>query len=727
MKKFQILLAAAALMTVAACTQKEDFPEPVPGTSYVLEGTVATPGFTWETMSSVGLYSAMPEVKAQNLECKIEGWAATNLIDAETGEKIPYTPSKYEGEGTACFNTPALDLVKGENSFLVYTPYDAELTYLNGVIYGLEVAQDQKMPTVNVASPCFAYGDCKGIPGVDKTFKFELNPACAMAKISVTSDEFAAKGYGLSKVTIFDKEGTAALGGAFDVNIEKGEAKTLESYSKVATTITKTVALTSGAEQNAYIQIMPGDFTGKELCIVLEFTGAAGKVTIPVTKNDLKFNVGETTEIKIENVKASDCSIPWYCAEESRLTSGEGYAYGDANTYFIQCKNGQTWNGATYAENSEIPNEVTIDFRARGDFFSAVDPTGAEFEWFKTKNGTVYTPRVADYAASNVTIDGKFSFTVNAANYTVTVKNEGAFAGAPILLMKKDGKVLWAWTFWNVAADGTKIEPVQVGDYKLANLSIGQPTTNYEKWVANKTSASNPDPVFRFTNLYQWGRPMPIYWTTYWTLDYINGSGTGNVPAIEGGNADGPTLTFAQTLEMPVGLIVARPDDVNLPHIHSSANRASIWGAPAGGDVTKLKPEEAKGTKSIYDPCPKGWRIADYYALDALVSASKTVNRDNGTVGYMVNGVLFENAGYGNGKTTASAGGRLATMGGGNTGKVANCGHGVFWSNYLGSDTSNQPKAYYANITASADSNKMASYNGSISAPVRCQLDEENR
>lgn len=724
MKKSTIILAAAALVALACTPEGPDYPVPEPGTKYVLEGTVATPGFAWETMSSVGLYSNMTEVKAQNLECKIDGWANTNLVDEETGEKVPYTPSQYEGMATACFNTPEMDLIQGENSFIVYTPYDPEMVFLKGVIYGLEVSDNQTMPTVDMAAACFAYGECKGIPGVDKTFKFELNPACAMAKVSVTSSELAAKGYGLSKVTIYDENGEAALGGAFDVNIEKGEVKTLECYSNVSATVKKTKPMENGKEQSIYIQIMPGDFSATELMLVLEFTGEAGKVTIPVKKSGLSFEVGQTTEIKFEDVKSSDCNIPWFCAEESRLTSGLGYAYGDANTYFIQCKNGKTWNGATYAENSNIPDEVVIDYRARGDFFAAEDPTGATFEWFTLQSGALYAPRTASYAANGTAItNDSFTITPDPSNYTVKVKNVSAFAGAPILLMKKNDKVLWAWTFWNIAADGTEVKAIDVDGFKLANMNIGQPTTNGEKWVLN-LNGTKPDPLFRFDHMYQWGRPMPVFWNSYWSIDWYYGDNlpeakTGNVPAVQG------PLSLAQSLEMPVGLILARPDDTNLPHWDSDENRASLWGAPAGGDIAKLTAEEAQGTKSIYDPCPKGWRVADYYALDALNKASKTESRTNGLVGFTTAGSLFLNSGYGNGKTATN--GRLATMGGGDTGAVANCGHGVYWSNYLGGNSSNQPRAFYFNITASASSSKMASYNGSISAPVRCQVDEANR
>ena len=55
MKKYLIL--SAALFAVIACEKDKapSYPVPEAGTSYVLEGTVNTEGFTWKTNSVVGL------------------------------------------------------------------------------------------------------------------------------------------------------------------------------------------------------------------------------------------------------------------------------------------------------------------------------------------------------------------------------------------------------------------------------------------------------------------------------------------------------------------------------------------------------------------------------------------------------------------------------------------------------------------------------------------------
>jgi len=730
MKRYFVLFAIG--LCLLACKKdepngpgKQDYPEPVAGTAYVLEGTVNTPGFTWSTNSSVGLYSAMTEVKASNLECKIEGWADTGLMqeDPETGKMVPvpYTPSQYDGQAVAPFNTPALDLVKGENSFLVYTPYDPTLKYVAGVIYGLEIAEDQTQPKPDVAGAGFAFGTCKGIPGVDEKFSFSLNPVSAVAKVKVSSAEFAD--YGVKKVILWDETGAAKLGGGFNVNIESNEFQTLTSYSRVSTTVSAPATLGT-KEQSVYVNILPGTYN--DLYVIVELTGEKGNVTIPIKKSGLSFTGGQTTEIVVSDLKSSDNSIDWYCPVETRMQSGLGYAYGDANTYLIQCKSGSTWHGATYKANADIPDEVTIDYRARGSFFEVEAPVDVTFEWFEN-NGTVYTSRTAQYEESEID-PTKLTFTQNAAEYKVTVKNTGAYAGAPILVMKKGERILWAWSFWNIAADGTTLGTVNVGGKKLANMDIGQPTTQYSQWIKNSAynnfgketqSKVAPDVIYRFNYYYQFGRPIPVFWTTYWTFtwDAISPhyTGTGNCPAIEG------PIDFATANAHPVGMVLAWPDPTDMPSWCSDGRRGDLWGGNVHAD------EEAEGQKSIYDPCPKGWRVPDPSTMKALKDAADNATYENttGIVGFYLDGSLFHTNGYGNGKTAGN--GRLASMGMGQQGTTGAASHGMLWSNYIGGYNLNQPVSFYWRNESNKSGNRVGKYNSSVAASVRCQVDESNR
>lgn len=712
MKKY-LMFFAAAVLGLAACEKEPaqvEYPEPEAGAKYQLEGTVDAAGFTWTSQSVVGLYTATEGVKASNLECKIVGWEAP-VVEEEGGE----TPapeaamtkaSEYEGKAVARFDTPAMDLVKGENQFFVYTPYNPDLVYVRGLIYGLDISDSQVQPAPNVAGACFACGTATGIAGVDEAFKFTLTPVTAMAKISLKTSEFV--GYSVRKITVMDEQKTAQLGGGFNVNVSDMSFQVAQSFSRVSVNVTNPSPLESGKAQDFYIQLLPCDFTASDLVIVIEMEKDGSTVTMPIRKKGFKFEGGKTTEIAFEDFGSADnMAKDWYVPVETRKLAGARFAYGDANTYFIQCKNGQTYNGATYTPNADIPDEVTIDIRPRGDFFSVVDPKGATFEW--AVNGTaVYSIRTGGYEASNVD-PTKFEFSYD-GNYTVKVKNTGAFAGAPILLMKKDGKVLWAWTFWNVAADGTKITEVPVGDDKIANIDLGQATDQYATWVANK-NGTNPDVVYRTTHLYQYGRPMPVFWNNYWSLAWKGAAG--NVPALEG------PMAMLDAIANPVGLILNPEAEGNLGS-WSNETYGDLWGGSQTGD------KQEKGAKTIYDPCPKGWRVPYPGIFETVLAGAKTYENGVGYPGVKfaaADNNLFVVAGYGNGKTASN--GRLATMGGNINGTASGSKYGLMWSNMCGA--SQGSGFLFHSSGASSNENRLGTFNKSISASVRCMKDTENR
>ncbi len=717
MKRY-LLILAVAVFAAAACEEKPIEPEgpvyPVPeaGTAYLLEGTIKTEGFSWKTNSVVGLYSAMDELKIINKECKIVGWANTDpVIDPETGENTNiYTPSEYEGKATGRFNTPQLDLVQGENKFMVYSPYNPDLSFVKGIIYGLNIGDKQVQSAPNVAADCFSFGNATGIPGVDEAFTFELNPVTAIAQVNITSStlgKFAPK-----KVTIYDDSGSAMAGG-FNIDINTMEITPVGTpLDRVSVEVTSPVVLAANASQNIYLNILPADYAGKELWIVVELVDEAGAtLTIPIKKADLKFEAGKVTKIDLAGLSTEmNAAGSWYNATETRLLPGNGVAYGDANTYFIQCKNGSTYNGATYTPNANIPDEVTIDYRARGNFYNAVAPEGVTFEFVMLNATTPYTARTAGYEASKVVLNAE-SFTINhnEAQKTVTVKNVSAFAGSPILVMKKDGKALWSWSFWNVAADGTSIDPVTVGNYQFAPMDIGQPTTDLTTWSANK-SGSNPDLPFRMTHFYQWGRPTPIFWTSYWS--------SGNCPQVVG------PVTFADAIANPGNLVVNQGA--------ADKDNWTEWCSDLGADYWGTNDQKKEGAKTIYDPCPKGWRIASVPALTTLVDskASAVFNETKGQVSAKIGDLTLIIHGHQTAKIHTD-GGRPSNMGLGNAGTAAQNKEALLWSNVSGETQGlgihYTTSSYSATEEMGKQDMRMASFNHTHAAAIRCIVDKDNR
>ncbi len=628
MKRY-FLFATMLLLAAAACQEKENLggETPEPGTTYTLEGTVAADGFTWKSDAALSLFSATDGVRIQNGKCAIASDGA--------------------GQATAKFTTPGIDLVAGENKLAVAYPYNASALYTSGRFTNFNLG-DQTVAAPGVVADYIAAGYATGTPGTDETFKFELTPVTAVAEVKIGTSMAEYAGAKISKVSLQNSE--VILGGGF--NIDASSAVTLQPVdgkgtTSVAVNITTPEALSSTA-QTVYVSLLPADFTGKDLNILLSGTDAAGEpLTITLKTSDVKFEAGKTTTLDFSDIKAEDVVVEaWYCNTDTRYLAGLGYAYGQANTFFIQCKNG-VYNGGIFTENPEISDEVVIDYRIRGNRANITDdmiPDNVTFEWMTKSNGeTIYTPYPLSEKGNTTgaIVDATtYTITPDPENYQVTVKNTGSYGGAPILLMKKNGKILWAWSFWNVAADGavasdpdTKIASVKVGNYEFAPMDLGQPTT------ADAWSANTAEYMFRMNLLYQWGRPFPIFWTNFWYIDGFPANTDKRVPSVEG------PLSLAQSLST-VAMIINTPENQSMQN-WSSENNTDLWGT---------SDPEKDGEKSIYDPCPKGWRVATMPAIKALIaSGAPTFQGADGAAhknmtSMTLGGVLFYNNGYCNAK-----------------------------------------------------------------------------
>lgn len=753
MKK--ILFVAMVALAALAC--KPDGPEPVvipepdKGATYLLEGVIDTEGFEWSESAVIGLYSMNTAVKAANLECKIEGWVAPVLPgedeeeggETEGGEEV--TPAAFlAGEAVPAnakrFVTPAMDLVKGENEFMVYYPYDKTLTYVMGTIYGLNVSASQVQTLPNVAAECFSLGTAKGTPKVDETFKFVMNPITALAQVKISSTEFA--NYGVKKVTIWNND-DVVLSGGFNVNVNDMTFQNLPNATpnKAAVTVTAPALFSAVKTQNIYVNLLPSDLTGKDMWLLVELEGSEGNVVLPIKKEGVKFEAGKTTIIDLSNLSLADNAAgEWYVPTEKRLLGGLGYAYGEANTYLIQCKNGQTYTNGTYTPNADIPSEVKIDIRPRGNFAEVVDPKGATFEWFRYGAQTTVpgqgtgamwgkaTTRL-DSAGSVPTDEGAFTFEYD-GNYTVTVKNNKSYAGAPILLMIKDGKILWAWFFWNISADGTKLEGIDIGNgMKLANMFIGQNTMQFAQWGSNLQTGQSSKylPGFAYVAYYQWGRYMPVQtWTHWWSVDDPEKGVVGNMPAYH----TATPVTMKEALARPVGMIMLPENAVDMPNWLSEPY-GDLWGNDANGTGKT----DLVGTKSIYDPCPKGWRVADMAAFDYLIEHKDlfTFYEDTDPVYKAAPGSIFDgklhmlSPGYSFGKKASN--GRMQTEGGGDShSNKSGCTLANTWSNLAPGATGAQPYAFlHGTQPQFANRYKRGTFNRTSAFPVRCQVDTDNR
>lgn len=177
----------------------------------------------------------------------------------------------------------------------------------------------------------------------------------------------------------------------------------------------------------------------------------------------------------------------------------------------------------------------------------------------------------------------------------------GAFDGS--------GNILWSWHIWvcpDLADDNGNIKEDYIEDWTL---------TKYHVMDRNLGALTNQPGVGSLGVLYQWGRKDPFIGANATNDDYknINGKETGvlDTKVYHGtwGIGSNETAEVSYTIENPTMLTYN-----GLSENKSNNNRNSLlWGTDGGlnkNGVTDL------GTKTIYDPCPIGYRVPP---VDAFV------------------------------------------------------------------------------------------------------------
>ena len=525
----------------------------------------------------------------------------------------------------------------------------------------------------------------------------------AVVKVSVSTDE-EFEGASLSAV-ILRSEGPALS--------SEGD------YVRVS--LESPVTLSSSQETEIWFTSLPAESSSTPIYVAFEILSNGIPFTVPVAFDEVSLKAGCVNPFKVEGLKRY-MNVPWFKSFDLREMPGIDYAYGDANCYFIQCKNGSTYTGAGYIPNDAIPDEVAVSYRARGDFRKVIIPKGVSFTWMKlgvtdpstgTGTGNIYTMRTNGYSASGVD-PTKFSFSVDTERYEVKVKNDGAYAGAPVLLMVKEGTILWAWSFWNIAADGTSIDPVLITNAtgkQIITMDIGQATRNGAQWGANS------DALYRTVYKYQWGRPIPILWNSVTTLD-MPGIQDGNIPAVTG------PLSLEESMKYPASLIVASSESGKSITDWLNASRGDLWGNNST-DLSTL------GTKTVFDPCPKGYRVCDRFTLLNIVRNYATdwdiVSGDGyafHSVTYPEGSDLWLRSGFWKATTGTSFEKTSVTGNAPGTGGT----NGFWWTNLCQGDSDLYPSVYVAAGNKNlAFNDNWTACNKAFAASVRCEVDTTYR
>ena len=231
-----------------------------------------------------------------------------------------------------------------------------------------------------------------------------------------------------------------------------------------------------------------------------------------------------------------------------------------------------------------------------------------------------------NYAKPTVTSilpDGNFTKEGN----TITIKGGTNVGNALLALKASDGTILWSWHIWVVD---------DLADQTYTNCE-GQPTFLDRNLGATSNEYDNRYSIGLY---YQYGRKDPfVIRTDAFTVTKSGDYYTADVEITDVVVRNSDNSNMSWTIKNPNKRIVYTETAAGSPPagfynwLSPTAEIESNWGSP--GKVTSEDECAASkgGYKTIYDPCPAGYRVPDYYYFTGLTT--------NNGVGESGKGVKF--------------------------------------------------------------------------------------
>ena len=250
-----------------------------------------------------------------------------------------------------------------------------------------------------------------------------------------------------------------------------------------------------------------------------------------------------------------------------------------------------------------VPGYTTNDGMAPGITPTHLDPKSAQVLWqtapdlvsnVKLRNGYVY-----------FTLNGEAGGgTLTAGNAVIAVYSEAGVAG----------EILWSWHIWVTDADLDNLlqtwtvhaDAAQYASYRdpqLMDRNLGALTTaEFSESGTNESHGLH----------YQWGRKDPFMWSN-------NGNSVYNQTYVTAG------LDLEDVTKTPYLIYGAKDSDGDW---QAAEHRPDLWGGV--NNTTDWYDPNGIGHKTIYDPCPAGYRVCDARVFNEVKKSALRWEFDNG-------------------------------------------------------------------------------------------------
>jgi len=456
----------------------------------------------------------------------------------------------------------------------------------------------------------FTYNDIKvsyNTPAVtsgstsEVNFKFkQLGTWCTFA-FDLSQSPYADES--IEKMSISTTDGDVMIGGKAVVDLTDPVAPKLGAgdVNKIDWEFNTSSAL--GTPFNRSVMLFPAVAEGKEMKITCE---TEAHILTFFAKPTQDLSAGKVLRFPI-NEKFTENGTDFRYTVENKGNIPTFYYYGENNCYLVFGKNN--------VDIDITPYKSDLRFRKTGTLASgtAPQPTTAKLLW---KENTLTGITVGAISSNKVPV------TAIAGN-----------GNAVVAIMDKDNNILWSYHIWVPEIDPT----AGLLTYAIPSSSIGSGSTyevmpialgamNKATVIVTGTADNNTNPK-SFGLYYQWGRKDPLgrprtitaSGDTYVETTFdLNGSDDKVVTSWVGANnllnlATAADITAETTDADMIKYATEHPTTFIYDGTGKYANydwvmkkNDHLWGNGSG----YLYPRKGNIYKSIYDPCPKGYRVA---------------------------------------------------------------------------------------------------------------------
>lgn len=319
-----------------------------------------------------------------------------------------------------------------------------------------------------------------------------------------------------------------------------------------------------------WLTAIPCNLTGKDVFIRSYLTSGETITTVVGGGKLLADNVNLIEIANLTNV----IDATWFLedADDPREML-DSWAYGPSNTYFAEKK-----------LQKDYKTTVVIDVHARGDYYKCKEPvyygllTSSNIEgrpFLQINGSTAYTSRPTNKVSASYTIsiDALSSDTYEATGTWGTVA-----------IYDKNYNLLWSYMIIG-RYDNDPVQDMDYGTFKMMDRALGASYSS--AWLrTNRNDSDSYKSHDEYAAYFQWGRKDPFMW----------------VPTAAYGGA-------LSTSETSVATAISHPTTFYVHDSNKSWSASNpdyrLWGFD--------------GTKTIYDPCPEGYKVPTKDAINTIV------------------------------------------------------------------------------------------------------------